>query len=286
MKSNIVTRVAYGNAYQIAATFGITHQPVANTTLNEALGISPNVQLNPGETPVTRYFAIGSGGVTVAAGSDGTPGIVPYDFRPRWSGLLKQRPFVLRPEDNDLTAEERKKYFLRSVEVHNDQRYFAYRLKEFDITGVEIEQYTVLVRDGKETYIPLVPTNEDLHPEPVEVAPDLELPTLANGDYILTRYVVTIPFTPADVEEFVNAVRITDNDTTQAVISELAIVGAVKRNIQVEGPGGSPMAFEEACCATLYEHVATYENFNFTNNGTEFTVEAGIIEPMTTSTTV
>lgn len=285
MKSNIVTRVAHANPFQIAAAFGVNYVPKANTTLNEVLSISPGVTLSDGEYPINRWFAIGSGGVTVAAGADGIPGILPYNFRPRWSGLFKQRPFVLRPENNDLTEEERRKYFHRRVEIHNGQRHFAYYLKEFDVSNVEIEQYVVTVRNGQETYVALVPTNEDMHPKPIDIAPDFEIPTLDSGDYILTRYVVNIPFTPADVEEFVNAVRITDGgNTVGAVISELAMVQAVRRTVSVEGSGGAMIQFEEACVATMSEHVATYENFNFTNNGTEFTIEAGIIEPMVTYT--
>lgn len=278
----IITRTIYGGAIQTCMFQGIPYSPLANTTLNERLTIQPNVKLSTNEYPRMRYWAIGAGGMEITAGADSRPKITPLDFKPNWSAPFLPRPFVLRREDNDLTAERRVNYGLRRAEEHNGVRYFAYYLKRIDQSTTVANMMRNIIRNGVSTVVPLVPTNEDMNPTPTYINPAEAVPTLADGDELSVSSITEIPFTEWDVAEFVNAVTIIDGDEEQAVISEICLVAAVDRAISAPAAGGATFTFNEACVATVVQHISTYENFAFTNNETTFVIDAGVSESLLT----
>lgn len=278
----IITRTIYGGAIQTCMFQGIPYVPKANTTLNERLSIQPNVVLGAKEYPTMAYWAIGAGGMELTAGADSRAKITPLDFKPNWSAPFLPRPFVLRRQDNDLTAERRVNYGLRRAEEHNGILYFAYYLKRIDQTTTSANMLRTIISNGVKTVVPHVPTNEDMNPTPTYINPAEAIPTLADGDELSVSSVTEIPFTEWDVTEFVNAVKIIDNDEEQAVISEVCLVAAVDRSVSAQGAGGVTFTFKEACVATMVQHISTYENFAFTNNSTTFVIDAGVTESLLT----
>lgn len=281
----LITRTLIGGELQTATILGLPYQPRPNTTLNQLLNIQANSTFNAGQYPKARYWAIGDGGHQVVAGADGSPYISPIKHRVSDFSCFKHLPFVLRLETNDLSPEQRVKYGLRRAETHNGRRYFAYYLKRLDFTNVATQLYQTVVRDGVETTVPFTPNNSNLNPQPPVLPPNQSVPTLSQGDYLSTSAIIPVDFTAWDITEFVEVAKIIYDNELRAVISEIALVSGVDRQVSAEGPGGTPFQFNEVIGAQVLQHVTTYTPLAFTNQGVQFVFEAGVTEALLTEVT-
>lgn len=278
-----VTRTVYGGEIQTAMYQGIPYKYEENTTLNEKLSINPGVTPPAGVYPTSKYWVIGVGGHTLTAGANGRPKTAENEYEPTNASLYEQRPFVLRLETNDLTAEQRLRYGLRRSETHGGKRYFAYYARRIDQANTTTKKYLYKTRDGVTTSVPFIPTSDNLNPVPPVLAPNQSIPTLdGSKDKIAVSSVTTIPFTEWDVQEYVNAIRIIDGDEDYAVISEIGLVAAFDATVTAEGAGGANFQFKEVMGAVIVQFVTLYTDFNSANQGTDFVIEAGVVESMTT----
>lgn len=278
-----VTRTIYGGELQTAMYQGLPYQYEENTTINEKLKIQAGVLPPPGVYPQSRFWVIGVGGHALTAGANGRPKTAEQEYEPTQSSLYMQRPFVLRLETNDLTAEQQKNFGLRRLEVHGGKRYIAYYGRPIDQSNTTTNKYLYKTREGSVTSVPFIPTSDDLNPIPPVLVPNQSVPTLpGNKDKAVVSSVTTIPFTEWDVREYVNAIRIIDGDEDYAVISEIGLVAAFTGNVTAEGAGGSTFQFKEMLGAIIVQYVTLYTDFNSANQGTDFVIEAGVVESMTT----
>lgn len=277
-----ITRTIYMGELQTARFFRTPYTARNNSTLNQKFNIHPTETFVPGNYPATRYFAIGRGGHRVEAGPDGTTFISPIPHRVRDAALYTHTPFVLRPENNDIPAEERTKYALRRSEVHNGNRYFAYYLKRIDMTNTTSSLHQVRVRDGVSQTAPFSPVAGDLNPTPPQVNPMGQVPSLSDGDYLTASAVITIQLTPTEIQELINVARVLHNDDRYAIISEVAIVSAEDRVVTASGMGGNQFNFTEAIGAQVMIFYSTYRQLINDNDGATFTINVGSTESLLT----
>lgn len=278
----VVKRTIYAGDLQTAKVLGIPYTLRANTTLNEKHNIHANAVLNQGQYPSVQYVAIGRGGHQIMAGADGVPYMAPVPHRVKDAALYDQVPFVLRLETQDLSPVQRANYGLRKSVTIDGERYFAYYLKRMDLSNVVVELRQTQVRDGEETTIPFVPNNSNLNPTPPEIPPSGAIPTLTDGDYVSASALITVPFTPFDVSEFINVANIMFGGEHHAIISELVLCSGVDRQVQAEGAGGVPFNFMEVIGCQCHTFMSTYHQMAFTNEGIEFVIDAGTTEAMLT----
>lgn len=277
-----ITRTCYGGELQTAMLQGIPYVYETNSTLNEALNIQPGVIPSAGVYPHMKYYVIGVGGHSLGAAASGRAKIVEEEFEPTSACLYDIRPFVLRLESNDLTPEQRLKFGLRRSEEHGGKRYFAYYGKVIDQANTTTKKMLYKKRNGVETYTPFAPTNDNLNPTPPVIIPNQSVPTLSEADKIIVSSLTTIPFTEWDVNEYVNAIRIIDGDEDLAVISEVGLVAAFPRTITAAGAGGASFQFTEMMGTLLIQYITLFIDFNSANMGTQFSIDAGVAEPLVT----
>ncbi|WP_257292818.1 hypothetical protein [Endozoicomonas sp. ONNA1] len=241
-----ITRTIYGAALQTSQFLKAPIKIDNNTTLNEKFGIMDSATLDANESPYAKYLAIGRGGHKNVTGPDGSPVSGLHKHHSRDASLFIHLPFILRETDNDLTAEQRAGYAMRREERHGGRDYYAYYLKR--LPDYENPPVTILttVENGNSSSVPFVPSAQDLNPTPPELAVGGVTP--ASGDSLTTTAPVTYALSVNDINEIIEACRVINNDTAYAIISEIAIVTGVDRNITVPSGAGN-VSFAEAIAA-------------------------------------
>lgn len=280
---SIVSRTVYGAALQSAIYMGKPHQVQENSTLNEKFGIQVNVLPSNDERHAVRYYCIGSGGHRAVIGADGVAYITPNRHEATDAACFRHLPFVLREVTDDLTTEQRAKYGLRRQETHDGREYFAYYAKRLDLDTAEVNLQRTRVDGNNQTSEPFVPTNANLNPQPL-VSGDDDNVIEASGEYVSGSIVVTIDFNEADAEELRNAARILYGDEKYAVISELALVGGIRRVVTGPGAGNNEINYDEIIAAQVTTFISAYYQLNVQNNGFSFTADLGITEPLYATT--
>lgn len=272
------TRTVYGSYLQTCMLTGVPFSKIANTTLNEKFSIQADAVPNAGEIPKMRYFAIGNGGHQFTVGADGVAKPEPVQHRATDAALFKHLPFVLREPTNDLAAADRANYGLRREETWNGLRYIAYYLKRIPMADVVPGMEYKTVADGTTTTTAFVPDSSNLNPTP----PDLSSTgvNVVSGDYTVATAKVGLSLSATDVTELLNVAQVIFGDPNAAIISEIAMVAALDRSVQVAGVGGAMFAFNEAVVAQVVSHINSFFPLRFSNNGVELLLDVGATEPL------
>lgn len=278
-----ITRTLWGARLQTILLCGLPYTNVQNTTLNEKFGVQAGVVPANNAIPRVKYFCIGNGGHRNLTGSDGTPYTSPIQHDPGDAALYRHVPFLLREPDNDLTVSERANYAMRKQIVVSGSNYIAYYLKRLNMTDVVPTINTNTVLDGVTTTTPYVPTSANLNPVPPAIPPTGVITT--SGDYLSTSAVLRLDFTAQDVAELVNVAEIMYDNDLRAVISEIGLVAGVDQIVQGIGPGGGQISYSEAIAAQITTFISAYYSVGFSNQGFDFGLELGAIEPLLSVTT-
>lgn len=272
-----ITRTVYGTYLQTIKNLGLPFTLIPNTTLNERFDVQSGVEPEPHQTPSMRYLAIGNLGHITVKADDGSDETVPVIHRATDAGLYGQIPFVLRETNNDLPSYERAKYGLRVMESHNGRQYIAYYLRRIDMTQVSAQLQRVEIIDGVATVTPFSPTTDNLNPQRPKI-PNTGMVVGSNSSESASA-VVTINLGPSDVEEILNAHRIRTGSTRSPVISELALVSGVDKEVSGSSGGAGNFTYNEVIAAQVNVHVSTYHALGYATNGATFTLDVGGVEP-------
>lgn len=279
-----ITRTVYGIHLQDCQFMGIPFRMDPHTTLNERFGIQDGVSPVSGTLPRFAYFAIGNGGHTMSVGASGIWKPDPTVHEATSASLYKPYPFVLRLPENDLTVEQRKGYALRREEIYDGVRYIAYYLKRIDFSRVTVEmQLKTVKEDGTVTTTPFVPTTANLFPTPPVLAPTGINITTAN--YVTAAAVVPLIINQVDTDELKNVANIIWHEIGAAIISEIALVSGVDKLIQAGGNGQTQFTFNEVIAAQVVSFINTFFSAEFSNTGTDLTIDVGATEPLFKLTT-
>ena len=216
-------RTAYCAQIQQAMLMSIPYEPLVNTTINEKLTTvtQPAPTAIENRYPTMSFMKIGLGPVL-----DSTTG---FGFKtsahgPLDASLFKPLPFVIRPEDNDLSDSEKLNYRLRVKETISNNNYVCYYGKIIDRTTVtqNISRVTYSNNAGI-----ITPLNTDvdtfLNPSPNSVSGSIFNNILESNDYIFTRLKLKLILTAYDVKEIKDACAIKYPGSELSIITELAL---------------------------------------------------------------
>lgn len=272
-----ITRTIYGTYLQTVKHLGLPFQLVPNTTLNELFGVQAGVQPGAAQVPNMRYLALGNLGHMTVVGEDGSDETVPVPHRTTDAGLYGPIPWVLREATNDLPANIRARYGLRRSEVHNGQNYFAYYLRRLDFAGVVPQMQHVEVIDNVITTTPFTPTTDNLNPTRPQI-PNTGVVLGSRSSYSCSA-ITTITIGPDEVAEILNAHRVRTGSTRSPVISELALVSGVDKEVTGTAGGGGNFTYNEVVAAQINVFISTYHALGYATNGATFTLDVGGVEP-------
>jgi hypothetical protein len=275
----LYTRSYPGLALQLAHYFGITLPELPHSTLNEALTINHGASLGTNELPRVSYVAIGNGGHITRTGINSFPLLDNFIHRSRDTGLFNQMPHILRPIGNDLTDDEREEFAMRRIENHNGEDYFAYYLRRFDKSMLDISIQDRTIDQNQNTQIDLfIPSTDDLKPEPIDLQNTGT--NTVQGKYIAATVNLVMPFSQFHAEEFLNVCQIIYGDEKYAIISEIALVSGVDRMLPTSDGAGGTLTMNEAIHAQIVNQIPALQPVFSQRNGFEITAEVGGIEPL------
>ncbi len=274
-------RTIYGNGLQTAMFNNAEHQIQEHSTLNEKFGVLATE--NPDSNPTLGYYAIGRGGHKNYTGADGQALVKSRPHRARDAALFKHLPFVMREMDNDLDANERAKYAIRTVEQFAGVDYYCYYLKRVG-SGLQPIRYehSVVTENGVDT-VSFQPTQADLNPTPVDIPPEGVTP--GTGETLSVSTTFEIDFNATDAENLKQVCRIRHNDEAYAVVSEIAICSGQDFNISVQPPAGNPYSMLEARGVQVSVFVSCMYPMAFANNGFNLKIDLGASEPLAVDNT-
>ena len=279
-----ITRTIFGAALQSATLLGKTPIIHPLSTLNTKFGILADTMPTTEDRPIMQYMAIGIGGHRYTVGANQIPKPEPVQHRARDAACYQHLPFVLREVGNDLTSEERKRYALRRLEIHNGLQYWAYYLRRIDLSNTTIGMEYVTVQNGQEVPTPFVPDSGDLNPTPPDIAPTGV--NTVTGDYLMATSKLELSLDTDDVNELKNVARVLFNDEGFSIVSEVALCSGVDKQTNVPGPGNTSMSFNEAIGVQVVSHVNAFYPLRFSPTGVEILVDCGATEPLFSITNV
>lgn len=247
------------------------------TTLNEKQEILANATLQPNQLPGLGYWAIGDGGHRVTTANNRAR-ITPVDHLADHAALYNQMPFVLRPTNDDLSADLRANFAHRKEVNIEGRNYIGYWLRRLNMTGVNPTKIrNIRNADGTWGQRAYVASIANLNPVWPEIPADQAITT--SGEYLSSSAVVPIVFSAWDVAEYLNVATVMYGDESEAVISEIAFCTGVDRQIQIQTPTGSAN-FMEAIAVQIDTFVGAYYQLIFENQGFDFSMEVGVSDPL------
>ena len=278
----LTTRTLESAALATAQYFGLPHTYPSHSTLNEFLDIQNGVLPAKTVYPTVKYQMIGYGGHRPFNTINGRYVAQPVQHRTTDTGLFKPLPFVMREPNNDLTTTERRNYRLRKTETHNGKVYICYYAKLIDLTQTVIERQETTVQNGVDLLTSEYDyTSANLAPQPTE--PLQGEPDLTNGNFVSPNARIWVGLDNEwEATELLNVSNVIFNDEYGALISEIALVSGVDKDVTVgAGAGSGGFTFTEVIGAQIANFIAVQFNVAMGVNLRAGTyVTAGIAEPM------
>lgn len=199
------------------------YEPIENTTLNEKFGILTTTPLPTGVYPTLKYYAIGVGGESTL---DGNNDFNYSEHSPIDAALFKHIPFVMRNAiTNDLTAEEKANYRMRTLEYHNGIQYACYYLKV--ITDFDLKSYFYSIRTLSEGIsvsspsLSILDTNKSELLNPTPKSRKVSFDTSNTIDYITKLAKLNFSLLDDDIKELKDVLTILD--LTNRKLTEIGI---------------------------------------------------------------
>lgn len=273
-----------GALVQVQQLLNKPAQPLANTTLNQALDINYPYLLSSTDVPVTQYWCVGVGNLQVSTiptgtGSQQTRVSTRHKrHRPRNTALYDMVPFVLRRLDDDLPPEERIKYRLRKLLTIAGIVYVAYYLKVIDLSNVVPTLELMTVSAGNTTVTSFTPSADDMNPTPPVLNSQGNI--LGTGDYVRATAKISLGFSASDVTEYLNAYNILYGDISTSDISEVGICSGVDKTVQGTFNGGVTMGYVDSVAVRIMHFINCNRPVKDNTAGGPWYIDLGATEPM------
>lgn len=273
-----VTRTIYGAYLQTCLKLGLPFTLIANTTLNERLGIQSGIAPSLGENPAMRYMVFGNRGHKTVHAEDGSDEVIPVPHSPKDAGLYGLVPIVLRETTEDLPAALRANYGLRRLEQHNGVQYIAYYAKRLSYANVTPSLQEIRNVEGTVTVTPYTPTSEDLNPEIPEISNSGVV--LGSDTNISSSAIIQVKLTESEIAEMINAHRIRTGSTRSPILSEFGFCSGVDRQVQGSSGGSGSFMYQEVIAAQLNVIISTHHAIGYSSSGATLTFDVGNTEPL------
>lgn len=273
-----VVRTCYSAYLQTTKYLGLTpFRVIPHTTLNEKYGIQNGVAPAAGEMPNVRYMVIGNMGhytIKAADGSDETANVL---HRSNDAALYNGIPFVAREPGNDLPADQRDLYCLRTEETYFGKPYIVYYGRRINMTGVQPQLLEITVIDGVLTTTQYVPSVNDLNP----VRPNIPNSgtVIGSNKTISASAIVKVNLSAEEIREITNAHRIRTNSNRSPIISEIGLCSGVDKTVASQGTGGPSFQYREVIACQVNVFISTNHPIGYNSNGLNLTFDIGGVEP-------
>lgn len=272
-----VQRTIYSAHLQTSRLLDKPFTVVPNSTLNQKFNLFASQLPATNEYPKLGYIGIGNKGMSYesVAGNFILTTAIPH--LARHAANYNFIPFIARPINNDITAQERIKYRLRVPTTIGGQQYVVYYLRTLDLANVVPTIELRNVNEGIITNTPFVPDLSDLSPvQPVLSNPNLNNP---NGDYLVSTAKITFLLNQADITNIMEACELLYGDARYAVINEICLVTGVDK-IQSGVFGGTTSNYTDVIAAQVAAFIS--QNHILTNSTAEIEVglNVGSVEPL------
>jgi hypothetical protein len=278
------TRTVYAAKLQTCQLLGIPLTLDPKSTLNEKFSVATSQALAANQIPSLGYVAIGNGGHRMATSSGGIAVPEPIQHRSTDAALYNHLPFVLRPIGSDLSLAEQANYAMRVQVTINSVPYYAYYLKRLDLSTVAATSNYNTVANNVTTTTTFVPNSSNLTPTPPALSASGT--NVVSGDYVTASALVPWNFSAADVAELINVSNILYGSANLAIISEIALVTGVDRNIQASSTNNGTFTFKEVIAAQIAAFISTFHSMTYSSSGLNLTFNVGATEPLFTTTVV
>jgi hypothetical protein len=251
-----------------------------NSTLNQKLNILPDVNDGPFAYPVIDYYAIGAGDAEPYIGASGAMTIRQKQHESTDAAPFRQRPFVLRKLNQDLTPEERKNFRLRNIITVGSDQYWAYWLRKLSPATLPPTHDYITIDQNNRRSEPLVWNPSTAAFDPVGRTLSTTGVNVINKELITSTVPREITWGEFERNEYLNVARILYNDEAEAIIGDIAIVAGRERKISAPtGNGGASVMIDECILATVMAWIS--KSYDAYRGGTfEATFKSSIEEPV------
>jgi hypothetical protein len=265
----------YDQYLTLVQKFQLPFEPAPNTTLNDKFGI--NYALPPASGyPTIKYLAIGNGGHVTVTGNNYINGLLHSCTD---SALKNQLPFLIVPENNDLSSVEMGKYRIRKPMIINGMAYVAYYLKVIEFPPMSVDFSTYQLANGnvinQTSYTPTLATQH-----PTMIDPSNTSLNLVSGNHISTSINTAISLTVEDIQGIIDACVLLYGTANAAIISEMALVAGfdISAPITVAGVNTS---YTEIQCAQVTNFIsALYPTSGNSNPSIVEGLDFGMTQPL------
>lgn len=298
----VVTRTAIGGQVLSAIFFGRQHDILEHSTIQELVNDSvavpyqptvvtagkqeaepydPNVDINYIEL---GYVCIGIKGHRNITDANRIDRSVPIKHKATDTGLYQIVPFAIKPLDNDLSTEQRKRFRLRKVIEIEGVLYAAYYARRLNTNNTPPTLILNSIEDGVKVSNPWAPSINNLRPEQ---------PTIGyqnDASYITTVSNIELVFEEEDIQWYMEACELLFGDRYYA-ITELAYCTGVDKKVVRQYPSEGLQTPSTSIAARNLLEVealqATYLintdiNPSVLNRRFTYIVDLGINEPLFT----
>lgn len=248
-----------------------------NSTLNQKFNLFSDQVPATNEFPKLGYIGIGNKGTTYELVSGNYLLATGIPHLARHASNYNSIPFIVRPLNDDISAQERLNYRLRVPMTIGGQQYIAYYLRTLDLTNVVPTIELRNVNDGIVTNTPFAPDLSDLSPEhPVLSNPDLNNP---NGDYLVSTAKITFLLNQSDITNIMEACEIIYGDPRYAVINEICLVTGVDK-VQTGIFGGVSSNYTDVIAAQVAAFISQNHILTASTSEIEIGLNVGSVEPL------
>lgn len=277
-----VTRTCYAAYLQTSKYLGLTpFRIIPHTTLNEKFNIQSGIAPSTGEVPNVRYLVIGNMGHYSVKGPDGSDETTNYIHRANDAALYNQIPFIMRETSDDIPADRRDQYCLRTTETYNGKNWIVYYGRRINVTGVQPQLLELEVINGIITAKPYTPTVDDLNPVPPVISNSGTV--IGSNKTVSASAIVKVALTAEEIRDITNAYRIRTGSTKSPTISEMGLCSGVDRRVTAVG---SNFTYNEVIACQINVFIATNHPIGYNSSGLDITFDIGGVEPMLGSNAV
>jgi hypothetical protein len=277
-----VTRTCYAAYLQTVKYLGLSpFRVIPHTTLNEKYGIEPTTAPAVGEVPNVRYMVIGNMGHYTVKGPDGADEVANQIHRANDAALYNGIPFILRETGNDLPADRRDQYCLRTIEPYGGKNYIAYYARRINTTGVQPQLLELEVINGIITAKPYTPTVDDLNPVPPVISNSGTV--IGSNKTVSASAIIKVNLTAEEIRDITDAHRIRTGSIRSPIISEIGLCSGVDKRVTAPGQG---FQYLEVIACQVNVFISTNHPIGYNSSGLDLTFDIGGVEPMLGSNAV
>lgn len=277
-----VTRTCYAAYLQTSKYLGLSpFRVLPHTTLNEKFNIQSGISPAANEIPNVRYLVIGNMGHYTVLGPDGSYETTNFIHRANDAALYNQIPFVMREVGDDIPADRRDQYCLRTIENVGGKNYIVYYARRINMTGIQPQLLELEVINGIITATPYTPTVDDLNPKPPVISNTGTV--IGSNKTVSASAIVKVSLSAEEIRDITNAYRIRTGSTKSPTISEMGLCSGVDRRVTA---AGSNFQYNEVIACQVNVFIATNHPVGYNSSGLDITLDIGGVEPMLGSNAV